>query len=65
MTNSNYANRKKGKISEEVYKILCIAHDVRQGRSKIMTPKEAEKWTKKKVLSGETTLKDLSSDDSE
>ena len=29
MTNSNYSNWKKGKISEDVYKILCWAHEIR------------------------------------
>ncbi len=56
MTNSNYSNWKKGKISEEVYKFLVVAHNARQGRSKVLTFKQAESWTKAKVLSGETTL---------
>ena len=56
MTNSNWQNWKKGKISEDTYKFLRIAHEVRHGRSKAMTLAQAELWTKAKVLSGETTL---------
>jgi len=56
MTNSNWQNWKKGKISEETYKFLRIAHNVRQGRSKVLTAAQAELWTKAKVMSGETTI---------
>ena len=64
MTNSNWQNWKKGKISEDVYKCLNLAHHVRQGRSKAMTLKQAEAWTKAKVLSGETTIKSFIADNS-
>jgi len=64
MTNSNWQNWKKGKISEDTYKFLRIAHDVRQGRSRVLTAAQAELWTKAKVMSGETTIRSFIADNS-
>ena len=54
---SNWKDWKNGKISDEVYKMLVWAHNTRMAKGYLPNKYPiALKWTRAKVLSGETKI---------
>ena len=51
MTNSNYANWKKGKIAEDTYRLLYWAHEVKTSKGyKTGNNKEADAISKAELI---------------